>query len=129
VGLKVSLNLNTGLSTLEKALSYREREKALVNRRELMRKRILFEVEKAFTEYTNARNALESAEARIRFAEENLRIIRSRYRNGLVRIVDLLDSQTQTELARFDYLQALYRCNLSYGRVLLAAGIIEEVLR
>ncbi len=129
VGLRVSLSFNTGLSTVEKALSYRERERALLSRREFMRKSILFEIEKAFTEYTNAQSAIESAEARVRSAQESLRIIRSRYRNGLARIVDLLDSQTQVELARFDYLQALYRCNLSYGKALLAAGILEEVLR
>jgi len=129
VGLRVGVNFSTGLSTVEKALAYREREHALMTRLKLMRKRVLFEIEKARTEYENAVRSLRSAESRLRSARETLRIVKSRYRNGLARMVDLLDAQRQLELARFDYLQALYRCNLSYGEALFSAGVIEEVFR
>ncbi len=129
VGLSVSVSFNTGLSAVEKARAFKERERALLSRRELLEKSILFEIDKAYTEYENALSALESASARVRSAEEMLRIVRKRYESGLARIVDLLDAQTQLELARFDYVRALYRCGLSYGRAVLSAGVIEEVLR
>jgi outer membrane protein TolC len=45
-------------------------------------------------------------------------------------MVDLLDIQTQLDLARFERAQALYRCNKSYIEILLSAGILkEEVMR
>ncbi len=128
-GVNVSVSFDTGLSTLQKARSFKERERALIKRKELMKKAILFEVEKAYAEYETALSNLKSAKARVRSAEEMVRILNVRYENGLARIVDLLDAQTQLENARFDYIQALYRCNLSYGKALLAAGVIKEVLR
>jgi len=87
VGLRVGVNFSTGLSTVEKALAYREREHALMTRLKLMRKRVLFEIEKARTEYENAVRSLRSAESRLRSARETLRIVKSRYRNGLARMV------------------------------------------
>ena len=128
-GVKVSLSFNTGLSPIYKARSFREKERMLLARRELLRKAILFEVDKAYSEYETSLTALESAKARLKSAQEAVRIIRTRYENGLARMVDLLDAQTQLENARFDYLQALYRCNLSYGKALLGAGIFKEVIR
>lgn len=128
-GLSVSLKFNTALAELKKAQSFRERERALESRRELLKKAILFGVEKAYSEYEIAKSNLRSAEERLREAKEVVRILKERYSNGLARMVDLLDAQTQLENARFDYIRALYECNLSYGRALLEAGVIKEVLR
>ncbi|WP_457600866.1 TolC family protein, partial [Hydrogenivirga sp.] len=128
-GLSLSWKFNTGLSSIHRAKSFKDRERALTERRELLKKAIIFGVEKAYSEYETAISALNSAEARVKTAEEVARILNVRYENGLARMVDLLDAQTQLENARFDYIQALYRCNLSYGKALLEAGVIKEVLR
>ncbi len=128
-GLSLSLNFNTGLSQLKKAESFKLKERALEKRENLLRKAILFEVERAFLDYKTALASLKSAEDRIRSAEEAVRILKVRYENGMARMVDLLDAQAQLEIARFDYAQALYRCNLAYGKALFEAGVIKEVLR
>lgn len=128
-GLSVSLKFNTALGTLHKMESLTQKRKALEERKKLLEKAVIFSVEKAFSQYEVARENLKSAKARLKEAEEVVRIIRVRYENGLARMVDLLDAQTQLERARFDYINALYRCNLSYGRALLEAGIIKEVLK
>ncbi len=129
VGINISLKFNTGLSAVHMAKSFRERERMLVKRRELLKKAILFEVEKAYSEYETALSMLRSAEARVNSAQEAVRIVKTRYENGMARMVDLLDVQTQLENARFDYIHALYRCNLSYGKALLGAGVFKEVVR
>lgn len=128
-GLSVSLSFNTGLSSLRMAQSFKEKEKALYERRELKRKAVLLEVEQALSEYEVSLRRLSSARARLKEAEEVVRIVKVRYENGLARMVDLLDAQTQLEEANFDLVKALYECNLSYGKALLGAGLIKEVLR
>jgi len=128
-GLSVSIRFNTALSELKRAQSYKERERAIESRRKLLKKAILFEVRRAYSEYEVALSNMKSAEERLREAKEVVRILKKRYKSGLARMVDLLDAQTQLERARFDYIQALYKCNLSYGKALLAAGVIKEVLR
>ncbi len=128
-GLRVSFGFNTGLGVLHKARSFKEKERALKKRKKYLEKVVLLSVERALSDYRVAKSNLVSAERRIREAEEILRILKVRFRNGMARVVDLLDAQTQLEKARFDYIQALYKCNLSYGKALLEAGLIKEVLR
>ncbi len=128
-GIRLSLDFNTGLSSLKKAESLREKERALLKRKEFMEKTVLFQVEKAYSEYEVSLKKLGSAQERVREAEEVVRIVKERYKSGLARMVDLIDAQTQLENARFDYIRALYECNLSYGKALLEAGLIKEALR
>ena len=94
-----------------------------------MEKAVILDVERALADYQVSVRKLSSARARLKEAEEVVRIIRVRYESGLARMVDLLDAQTQLERARFDYIRALYECNLNYGRALLGAGLVKEVLR
>ncbi len=126
VGAGVSLSFDTGLTTLNKARSVDKKKEALVKKRELMRKAIIFSIDEAFSQYTNALSALKSAEDRIKQSEEALRVVKKRYESGLARIVDLLDVQTQLDLARFEKAKALYDCNLSYVQILFAAGVLKE---
>ena len=95
-----------------------------------MRKAIFFEIEKAYKNYENALYSLKSAEKRVKEANEVVRVLRKRYENGLARMVDLLDAQTQLDMARLDYVKALRDCNVARAEVLFAGGILkEEVLR
>ncbi len=128
-GLSFSISFNTGLYSIKKAQSFKEKERALQTRRRFMEKAILLSLEKVFSDYEVSLKKLNSAQARLKEAEEMVRIIRTRYKNGLARMVDLLDAQTQLENARFDYIKALYECNLNYGKALLEAGLAKEVLR
>ena len=41
-------------------------------------------------------------------------------------MVDLLDAQTQLDMARFDYIKALRDCHISYAKVLFSAGMLKE---
>ena len=129
VGVNLSMSFNTGLSSFYKARSFKEKERAMAKRINFMRNAVLFQVEKAYTQYQTSLSALNSAKARLESAEEMVRILKVRYKNGLARMVDLLSAQTQLENARFDYIQALYQCHLNYGKAIYEAGIIKEVLR
>ena len=129
VGLNISFKFNTGLSSIYKARSLKEKERAVTKRLEFLKKAIEFSLKKAYSEYKTSLSSLNSAKARLESAKEVVRILEKRYESGLARMVDLLDAQTQLENARFDYIKALYACNLSYGKALLEAGVIKEVLQ
>ncbi len=129
VGVSLGWTFETGFSTLRKAEANLERKRSLEEQLRFLRDRALFDVERASTEYMNAQEMLRSAEDRIRASEEVLRVISLRYKNGLARIVDLLDAQTELDKARFERVQALGACHRSYSEVLFSSGTIEEVLR
>jgi len=130
VGVGVKWEFNLGFAPLFRTKSMKERVNALRNQRELLTKAILFEIEKSLTDYENALYSLKSAEARMKEAREVVRVIRRRYEEGLARMVDLLDAQTQLDMARFEYIKALRDCNVAYAKALYSAGILkEEVLK
>lgn len=129
VGLLLGWTFETGLSTLRKAQANLERKRSLEEQLRFLKDKALFDVERAGTEYMNAIEMLRSAEERIRASEEVLRVISLRYKNGLARMVDLLDAQTELDKARFERVQALGACHRSYSEVLFSSGTIEEVLR
>ncbi len=126
VGAGVSLSFDTGLATLNRAKGVLKKREALIKKKELLEKAIMFSIDEAYAQYINAINALKSAESRISQSEEALRVIKKRYESGLARMVDLLDIQTQLDLARFEKAKALHGCTLSYVKMLLSAGVLKE---
>lgn len=126
VGVGVSWEFNLGFSPIYKAKSFKEQKLSVLHQRELLGKAIFFEIEKAYKSYENALYSLKSAEERVKQAEEVVRVLQKRYQNGLARMVDLLDAQTQLDMARLDYVKALRDCNVARAQVLFAGGILKE---
>ncbi|MFN7065407.1 MAG: TolC family protein [Aquificaceae bacterium] len=128
-GLSISWTFDMGLTTLRKAQANLERRASLKERLKLLEDMALFEVERSYTEYQNAMGMLGSAENRIRASKEVLRVIELRYRNGLARMVDLLDVQIELDKARLERVEAIKACQKAYIDLLFAGGLTEEVRR
>ncbi|MDQ7038638.1 MAG: TolC family protein [Aquificota bacterium] len=128
-GISLTLRVNLGLATLERVRSEDHRRKAIMRRIDHLRESVRLESRKAVRDYMLSLKLMSSARRRLEEAEETVRLIRLRYRNGLARMVDLIDAQTQLENARIEYLEALKRCHVSYARALFIAGMIREVVR
>ena len=128
-GLNLTLRVNLGLATLERVRSEDHRRRAILRRIEHIKESIRLESRKAVRDYELSLKVIDSAKRRLEEAEETVRLIRLRYRNGLARMVDLIDAQTQLENARIEYLEALKRCHVSYAKALFTAGLIREVVR
>jgi len=95
-----------------------------------MEELISFEVDRAKADYEKALSALNSARERIKASEEVLRVMRVRYRNGLARMVDILDAQTELDMAKLEEVKALVDCWKAYARLKHSVGtILEEVQR
>ncbi len=128
-GIGVSWTFDTGLTTLRKAQANLERRASLQERLKLLRDSAVFDLDRSYAEYENALGMLRSAEDRIRASQEVLRIMELRYRNGLARMVDILDAQTELDKARFERVQAINACHKAYMDILYNAGSVEEVKR
>ena len=129
MGFSVSWTFDTGLSTLRKAEANLERKAGLEDRLKLLKDMALLDTEKAYAEYKNSLDMLRSAEDRIKASQEALRIMELRYKNGLARMVDVLDVQTELDKARLEKIEAIRACKKAYIDVLFSAGLTQEVIK
>lgn len=129
VGFSVSWTFDIGFSTLRKAEASLERKAGLEERLKLLKDMALLDVEKAYAEYENSKDMLRSAEDRIEASKEVLRVMELRYKNGLARMVDILDVQTELDKARLEKIEAIRACQKAYIDLLFSAGLAQEVRR
>ena len=128
-GIGVSWTFDTGLTTLRRAQANLERRASLQERLKLLKDSAVFDLDRSYAEYENALDMLRSAEERIKSSQEVLRVMELRYRNGLARMVDILDVQTELDKARLEKVQAMNACHKAYMDILYNAGFVEEVRR
>ncbi|MGB9761473.1 MAG: TolC family protein [Caldimicrobium thiodismutans] len=128
LGLGLTWKFDLGLTTLRKAESELKRAASLEEKYRYLKDLINLQIEKAYADYLNAKYKLKSTEARISASEEVVKIMKARYQNGLVRMLDLLDAQTQLDQARFGRIEALKEIYEAYAELLFASGLIKEEL-
>ncbi|WP_448584266.1 TolC family protein [Thermocrinis sp.] len=124
-----SWTFDTGLSTLNQAKAHLERKRAMEERVNGLKDLIAFEVEKSKADYEKALSALNSARERVKASNEVLRVMELRYKNGLARMVDLLDAQSQLDMARFEEIRAITDCWKAIYQLDYSVGTILEVKR
>jgi outer membrane protein len=95
--------------------------------RERIGSRIRFEVVEAYQAYLSSRERLRLASAAVTQAEEVLRIVQDRHDVGLTTVTEVLRAQTALLRARFSVLGARYDHYVSYGRILLSTGTLDDV--
>lgn len=90
-------------------------------------RQIRLEVVQAAQAYSNAAARLQLAARAVDQAAEALRIVEDRHEVGLTTITEVLRAQTALLKARLDHLGAVYGTYISYARVLLATGSLDDV--
>jgi len=129
VGIGLQWKLFDGLNAFNKVRMLKEKERELRTTLEYAQKGIKFQITKAYKDYQTAYAKYVEAQTKIKQAQESLKIVEARYRQGLARIVDLLDVQSQLDMARFERAKALYECNKAYLDLYNTAGKILEVVK
>lgn len=129
VGVGFRWKLFDGLNAFNKIRMLKEKERELRTTLEYAQKGIRFQITKAYKDYQTAYAKYIEAQTKIKQAEESLKIVEARYKQGLARIVDLLDVQSQLDMARFEKAKALYECNKAYLDLYNTAGKIWEVVK
>jgi len=126
VGAVVTFNIFSGNL---KSAKVREAKASLEQTKAMRRKleqRVLVESRQAYLQAENAWKRIQVARKAVTQAEEALRIVSNRYKNGLFTIVDLLHSEFAFQQAQTNHLLAVYDYKVARAKLMLAAGTLDE---
>ncbi len=87
---------------------------------------IKFNVYKAYEEMLIHRKKLMTAQENLNYAKEVLKITENSYRNQLISIIDLLDTQTMYDKIKFDYAKANHDCQVAVLELKYQSGMLME---
>jgi len=87
---------------------------------------IKFNVYKAYEQMLIHRKKLMTAKENLNYAKEVLKITENSYRNQLVSIIDLLDTQTMYDKIKFDYAKANHDCQVAVLELKYQSGMLME---
>lgn len=86
---------------------------------------IRVETREAFLTAQSAWQGIDAAAQAVGQAEEALRIVRHRFQNGLMTLVELLDAEVALQAARNRHLQTLHDYQVARTRLALATGSLD----
>ena len=121
VGVGVQWNLFDGGQARRKAGALQHRATALSQQRADLESMIELEVRQAWLRLNETRERRRLAERAVEQAEENLRVVRDRYRNGEGTNTEVLDAETLRSLSRSNYDNADFDASLALYE--LARGV------
>jgi outer membrane protein TolC len=126
VGAIVTFNIFSGNLTSAKVREAKATQRQIQAMRRNLKQRILVETQQAYMQADNAWRRIRVARAAVTQAEEALRIVRNRYKNGLFTIVDLLNSELALQQAHTNHLRAVHDYKVAKANLMLAAGTLDE---
>ncbi len=122
VAVRLSLRMFDGGRTAAEVAQTAARTDALRRQRESLDRRIRLDVTARALDLETSIRALATSEATVASAEENLRIARDRYREGVIPSSELLDAETALLRAGLDRTQALTGVRLARAALDRAIG-------
>ncbi|MFA9497091.1 MAG: TolC family protein, partial [Deltaproteobacteria bacterium] len=125
IGAVVKVNLFSGYHITGKT----EAAKSFLNRlqeiRRAMELGIQVQTREAFLTALSSWERIPVAHTAVNQAEEGLRIVKNRYKNGLITMVTLLDSEEARQQAHTNYFKALHDYKVARIELALASGTID----
>ncbi|MGD2184560.1 MAG: TolC family protein [Desulfobacterales bacterium] len=126
IGAVLNFNIFSGNRTSAKVREAKAALRQIQSVRRKLEQRVLVETRQAYLHADNAWRRIRVARAAVAQAEEALRIVRNRYKNGLFTIVDLLNSELALQKAHTNHLRAIHDYKVSTASLMLAAGTLDE---
>lgn len=123
-GIELQLDLFQGGAKAARLAREKAARERLAAMRESAENGVRLDVRRAYYDHDAARQQVEVARAATAQAQESLRINQNRYDSGLATITDLLRVEEATRRAQADYWEAVYRMQVSYAGLELAAGTL-----
>lgn len=124
VGIGVEWKLYDGGQSRRRAAALDARARAATDRRDDIASQIRLQVRGAWLDVDAARERLGVTEQALAQAEENLRVARDRYRNGIGSNTEVLDAETLRTLTRSNHDNARYDAALARLRLASALGVL-----
>ncbi|MGC2063277.1 MAG: TolC family protein [Thermodesulfovibrionales bacterium] len=120
--LGLGINLFNGGATRAEIMKIEARRSGLLEQKNKIRDDIKLEVKKYLLDSVTARERMKVSIDAVRQAEENLRINRSRYEEGVGTATEVLDAVTLMTVAETNYHRSLYGAKKAEAAVLYAVG-------
>lgn len=120
--LGLGINLFSGGKTKAEVAKIRFQKEKLIEQRNQLIEEIRLEVEKYILDSKTARDRVQVTKDAVRQAEENLRINRVRYTEGVGTATEVLDAVTLLSIAETNYYRSVYDLGKSDISVLYAIG-------
>jgi len=126
VGAVVTFNIFSGNQTSAKVREAKATLRQIQAQRRKLKQHIQVETRRAYLQADSAGRRIQVARVAVTQAEEALRIVRNRYKNGLFTIVDLLNSELALQQAHTNHLRAVHDYKVANASLMLAAGTLDE---
>ncbi len=120
--LGLNMNIFSGGLTKADASKIRQRREQLIEQKRKLLDDIKLEVEQWHRNELNAKERVAATKDSVEQAEENLRITRVRYKEGVGTATDVLDAITLRTTAETNYFRALYDMRRFHAGLLHAVG-------
>jgi outer membrane protein TolC len=118
----LTINLFNGGATRAEVSKIRLRSGQLREERNKLLDDIRLEVQRYYLDESNARDNVTATKEAIRQAEENLRINKVRYEEGVGTATDVLDAISLLTLAEKNYYKALYDMRRAHAGLIYSTG-------
>jgi outer membrane protein TolC len=122
VGVGVNWRLFDGGQARKKASALSLREKAVRQRQENVRSHVKLQVRQAWLRLQETRDRKRLTERAVEQAEENLRVVRDRYRNGEGTNTEVLDAEVLRSQSRSNYDNADFDAKLALYEIARGVG-------
>lgn len=119
----VNFNLFSGGSTKAEISQLKYRKSQLLEQREKLLEDIKLEVEKSYLEMKNADEKIQVTKDAISQAEENMRINKVKYEEGVGTATDVIDAITLLTKAETNFYSALYEYSRAQAGFIYSMGI------
>lgn len=126
VGAVLKWNIYSGSRISARTAEARANLRQLQAIRKNMELGVRVETKEAFLNAGSAWDRIAVAQSAVDQADEALRIVRNRYRSGLLTIVSLLDSEETLQQARTRHFRSIRDYEVSRVRLALAAGTLDS---
>jgi len=122
LGLGLNWNLFNGFGDWARVQEARARGEMLRFALRRFEERMLMEIEEATVAVATGRESLDVTRERVGLAEESLRIIRQRYREGLTTLVELEQAELALSRSQLAWSRAVHDLRLALARLRLVTG-------
>lgn len=126
VGVGVSYNLGSLWKNKAKVDQAEAQSRELEATQELMNNNIRLQVNRAYLNWLSSQKKIEVYAKAVEQADENYRIVKNKYNNGLATVTDLVEADVAQLQSRLNYSISKADAVIVYNQLLQAAGTISQ---
>jgi outer membrane protein len=126
IGLGVKYDIGSLWKNKAKVQEAEARSKELVATQEMVNDNVRLQVNKAYLNWLSSQKKIEVHAKSIEQSDENFKIVKNKYANGLATVTDVLEADVAQLQSHLNYSLAKADAVLAYDQLLQAAGLLSQ---